>query len=728
MMATPQQLQTALANAQAAGDTQAVQVIQQATAQMAPAGPASPPTAAAMPPQSLPDPATLSRAYYRAQAAGDEPAKKELFHAIVQQGGHLLPMDAATLAELQQQQNAQIVDNTSGFDNFRAGAGKAFTDTWRGVKQLNALAGKVLDPSNPGYAGQYDELKQEQSDTNTRDKALLASKAGLGGNIFGYASQLLAPAGVLGLAGRGAAASALLPSTLAGTAAQGAGLGLLQPLDADQGEGSRLGNIAIGTAGGLLGHGATRVLGAGLRGAKALVEPFFNGGQEAIVARALSRFGKGGSFTPEASAVPGVQSTLGEATGNRGLAQLQNVLANASPDASTQFAARRSANNAARYGLLQDVAGTPEDLSAAMARRDELANVRYGQAFDDAASQRIAREGSAQGLLGDAEQAASQARDLGLLSPGGGSQAKAQADALLAAGRAQADNVLAPSSRMQALAQRPAIQAAAANAVKIAKNAGKDIGNPLDSLEGQHYMKMALDDAMNVAKQQGVGKAEQNAIGSARAALLDEIERQNPAYASARESFRNLSGPVNAIELGQGLLGKLSSPVVDDLGNPVLTPAKFGASVKSLDQLAQKVTGQKRAVASDILTAKQQQGIQAIMGDLNKQLAADNAGRAVGSNTAKNLAGQNILQQSLGGLADFKPVQYLGNAVNKIYAVMGIPDELQGKLTQAMLNPNTPEAQAILSRIPSTQRKTLDALIAPLVGTAGNAAGRGVRQ
>jgi hypothetical protein len=282
---------------------------------------------------------------------------------------------------------------------------------------------------------------------------------------------------------------------------------------------------------------------------------------------------------------------------------------------------------------------------------------------------------------------------------------------------------------MQQLAQRPAIQAAAANAVKIAKNAGIDIGNPLESLQGQHYMKLALDDALNSAPQLGIGKAEQGAIGSAKSALLSEIERQNPAYATARQSFKDMSGPVNALEVGQGLLGKMSSEVRDTAtGAPVLTPAKFGTSVKSLDQLAQKITGQKQAVASDILTPQQQTGIQAIMGDLNKQLALDNAGRAVGSNTAKNLAGQNILQQSLGGLADYKPVQYVGNAVNKIYSMFGVPDELQGKLTQAMLSPNSPESQAILARIPSTQRQTISALIAPYLGTASNVTSRSIRQ
>jgi len=41
---------------------------------------------------------------------------------------------------------------------------------------------------------------------------------------------------------------------------------------------------------------------------------------------------------------------------------------------------------------------------------------------------------------------------------------------------------------------------------------------------------------------------------------------------------------------------------VDDLGNPVLTPDRFGNAVKSLDQIAQSVTGQKNASAASILS------------------------------------------------------------------------------------------------------------------------------
>jgi len=114
----------------------------------------------------------------------------------------------------------------------------------------------------------------------------------------------------------------------------------------------------------------------------------------------------------------------------------------------------------------------------------------------------------------------------------------------------QAEDVLGASPRMHDLAQRPAIQRAMQTAKVIAANDGVDIGDPMASLQGQHYIKMALDDALNTAQQQGIGKIEQGAIQSAKTAFVKELERQNPAYAAARNSFRDMSGPVNQLQVG----------------------------------------------------------------------------------------------------------------------------------------------------------------------------------
>lgn len=208
----------------------------------------------------------------------------------------------------------------------------------------------------------------------------------------------------------------------------------------------------------------------------------------------------------------------------------------------------------------------------------------------------------------------------------------------------------------------------------------------MSSLEGQHYVKLALDDALNVAGQQGIGKAEQSAIANTKRAFVDELERQNPAYGSARRAYRDMSGPVNQIELGRGLLSKVTSPqadefgqIVDSLGNPVLTPDRFGDAIKQLDSIAQKATGQKQVVAIDILAPEQKEAITSLLGDLSRFKVANNTGKSIGSNTVQNLASQNLLSQvgnSLGlpGLADGGLLGRISVPINKVYGLFDIPD------------------------------------------------------
>jgi len=85
--------------------------------------------------------------------------------------------------------------------------------------------------------------------------------------------------------------------------------------------------------------------------------------------------------------VPGVNATLAEQTGDAGIAQLQRAVMDSDPAIARRFADSQANNNAARIGLLQRIAGTPDDLAAAVDKRDALAKLRYGQAFQDADSQ-----------------------------------------------------------------------------------------------------------------------------------------------------------------------------------------------------------------------------------------------------------------------------------------------------------------------------------------------------
>lgn len=143
-----------------------------------------------------------------------------------------------------------------------------------------------------------------------------------------------------------------MPGGYTGAAISGGLQGAIQPLSADQSEWSRLGNAAIGAGAGLGGHGIVNGLGATYRGAKALLAPFFDKGQDQIVANTLTRFGGNAAKNATASQIPGVNASMAEQTGDAGLAQLQRAVFERDPALMQQFTEQQAKNNASRLGLL----------------------------------------------------------------------------------------------------------------------------------------------------------------------------------------------------------------------------------------------------------------------------------------------------------------------------------------------------------------------------------------
>lgn len=620
----------------------------------------------------------------------------------------------------------------SGWENARAGMGKSFVDTGRGLAQLAAmLAKRVTAPAsalnaltgNPdpigGSAGRlYDKLKQSQSEEDRLSAPLMNSGAGLAGNIAGYAAQFLGPGlAVKGLsAARGSAASpalmeSLLPTTYRASAIQGGALGAAQPLNDQDSESKRLLNAGLGTLMGGIGQAIPRVVGGAVRGARSLVDPFLESGQQRIVANALARFGKGGSMVPVESAVPGVQPTMAEATGNAGLGQLQRALKDADGATLNQFVERQLANNGARVDVLRGVAGTPDDLAAAIAQRDDAANALYGKAASSDAMR-----------LDLLRQAAKDEAEKKLAGYGG-----------LRAADATEANMLRASPELEALAHRPGFQQAVQQAQKLAADHGLNIGDPLKSVQGLHYVKLALDDMMQPNAASAIGRNQQSALQGTKQALLGEIESISPLYAQAKDVYQQMSGPVNQMQLGQELLGRSTSSVLDPLGNPTLSPAKYASQLGRLDELARKATGFKGAEAEKILSPEQIAALSSVKSDLERQAAGDYLGKSAGSNTVQNLASQSLLGEITGGLglpglAESSIMQRIMRPIDTGYRLFGIPEELKSKLGNVMLNPTSPEAQAVLRRMQPEQRKYVERALAPYLGGVGQAVRVGVSQ
>lgn len=542
----------------------------------------------------------------------------------------------------------------SGAEKFLAGAGKAFTDIGRGVGQL------VGALSN-------DDVKESRR----LDAPLMKTGAGVAGNIVG---NLVA-----------AAPAVLIPgaNTVVGAGAIGAGFGAVQPAESAA---ERASNTLLS---GVLSSGVT----AGVRALPALkqavIDPFTTSGRERIAGDVLRR-SVGSNLAPEASAVPGVQRTLAEATGDVGAAQLERSLKAASPDAGRLLAERQIANNEAMIGAVGKIAGTPQEKAMNEAMRGYMAT-RYSDAM-------------AKGI-----------------------DPKAAADPIV---RAQ----------MTDLMKRPSIQAAMGEARKLAAEDGIQM-TKAGSLEGLHYVKLALDDAISRASNPttALGKNELSKLVQAKSDLMKTLESLSPTYKQAAEEFALFSRPINQNQVGEELLRRMqngTATAVRDLGVDLpstvasnnLTSATFGRALADTDALVSKATGMGLPIEK-LLSDSQMQTVKGVLADLSRRQFAENAGRVPGSPTAQYMAGSNMLRSIMGplglpqGWADTVLGQTLGG---RGLSALARPAEtkLQETLAQALMDPAM--AAALLSRQPGATARTLSDLsryaLPPAAIGSGNSA------
>lgn len=136
------------------------------------------------------------------------------------------------------------------FENLAAGVGSSFVDLALGVKQrwreLQNYTSRGL-PGSEVDAQALQSVNQEVADKRMVDAPLMATKAGKVGRFVGTAAPAVAAGLIPGAQG------------LAGSMLTGAGLGMVDPTSGDE---SIVRNAGLGLAGGGLGYGAGRLIGA----------------------------------------------------------------------------------------------------------------------------------------------------------------------------------------------------------------------------------------------------------------------------------------------------------------------------------------------------------------------------------------------------------------------------------------------------------------------------------
>lgn len=323
----------------------------------------------------------------------------------------------------------------------------------------------------------------------------------------------------------------------------------------------------------------------------------------------------------------GFQPTTAQLGSNAGLAQLDRTLRN-QPELTQSFRDVDSHNQDNIKSILEGISGSPQDRLRAGAARDYQARTMYDDALNNP-------EHFVQPPTADARSfAAEEASKTGLPASDGTPSTNDP--------NAPAQGLNDIGTRLQELLKRPAMQKAMLNASTIAANFGK----PLDErnlIQQMHYAKMHLDDQIKEAKAAGRGN-DLRALIDTKQTLLGVMDDLSPAYQQARQDYQELSRPVNRMDVGEALRKKYAT-ALSDYGGTSTRPATLMNALREDDgdQIARTATDFQGATLRGTLNPGDLGGLDAIQHQLGRENFAQNAGRAVGSNTGQNLANQRAL-------------------------------------------------------------------------------------
>lgn len=542
------------------------------------------------------------------------------------------------------------------------GADQAMTALGRGVKQLF-----TSDESETGKA-----LQAQIDESKRLDAPLRADPYAIGGNIAANVATLAPTAFIPGA------------NTILGSGAIGAVTGAMQPTASDE---SALEQAAVGGAFGAAGQAIGKAAPAVV---KAIAAPFHQRGREGLAADAIKRFATNADDIARAagttSAVPGIQYSLAEATQDPGLAVLTRGVEALDPAIAGPLAQQNMGNIGAARNAINAIGGDDAAMVAAKESRESAANTLYGNAFkSDAMRRDIARQ-----------------------------QATSAAPFAAVGGGGAVDDLSTPALRD--LMDRPMFKQAADQARTLYRNkTGKDLGNPVESLEGLHYIKLALDDMAQPNAINPMGRNANAAVNDMRTRLAKELETVAPMYAAARETFKDLSRPINQMEIGRYLSDKMT-PALAEADNAMLARTRAEAYAQALrggDRTAKLATGFPAAKMADVMEPDQMQTLKGIEEYLARRAFAQEAGRGAGSNTAQNLASGNLMRQIMGplGLPESWADSVMSQTVRRGVDLLAKPADaaIQRELAQALMNPQR-AAQLLQQATPTQRQKIAQAL------------------
>lgn len=336
--------------------------------------------------------------------------------------------------------------------------------------------------------------------------------------------------------------------------------------------------------------------------------------------------------------VPGSRPFAGQAAAGAGAPRYAQLQATAEGALPTEYLARREAQEAARLGAVRSVGKNEEALASALEGRATTAKGKY-----TAAGKQMVQE-----------------------------------DANLAS-----------------LIETPAMRRALNRAKEIADNRQEkfsigefvpeetkpsalvdEFGNPLGEtttpaqfrkfpVQSLHYVKMALDDMINDPATFGIGSSEAAAVTGVRQQFLKWLEDKSPKYAEARQTFASQSKPINQMEVGQYLEGKLTGAFGE--GAPQRAGVFGGAMKEAPATIKRAVSGAPRfEKLADILTPEQLKAVEQVRQELLRDVRYERQakfGREAGPRLKQ--AATQLTEQATGGRIPsvLNPVVTAANAI-----------------------------------------------------------------
>jgi hypothetical protein len=282
---------------------------------------------------------------------------------------------------------------------------------------------------------------------------------------------------------------------------------------------------------------------------------------------------------PGGEIVPGSLPTAAQKASPLGLTEFSALGASAAKAQPTAYYAREGANEAARLASLRTVGGTPDDLTAAIAARTAATDPLY---------------------------AAAEARKF-LADP-----------------------------KLMALSDDPYIKQAMPEAARLSQSQGITFEtNPTLYL---HNVKISLDDMLSKTGDTALARGARSQVMDVRKRLLGWLENKVPEYGAARTTFAEKSKPINQMEVGQYLEGKLTAPLEGGAERANV----FATAVKDAPGTLKRATSNEarfKALA-DVLTPEQVRIVNAIRDDLARAQATKTQARlgATASPDAQRLA------------------------------------------------------------------------------------------